>query len=478
MMNRSVRLGITLSAFGIALGYAIGAFGSVQASFGHSATVFRESARWLVLFAGITGLVLLPSSSGIPKFPKIPLICFGVLILWGTFMVLNAKSDQQLQIFRMIPNRSRLIDGAPGAVASTTAKGLVWEVGIVFVFCAMIVKSLESRAYRYILGGLALCGTVVAVVGVGHKLFGLETIYGLTTVNGRPASVPETYFAPFVYNANAASLMNLTFVLSLGLACQSCRGSGFTKNFYLWVGSAMVTAIGVVAAASKAGILIMLFQMGLFAVVEGKYLWKVLKRSRLRERLSLEKKFLLGAVGIVFLGGLLLVMGPSIARFGLLMDDLADGGGAATVEGRGEVRGIVWELIKDPQGWGGIGPGGFAHIYPYIIDPDSEALSRSRWHHAHCDPLQTILEWGYLGALAWFTIGIGGIVRVGYLRKKQLMPREFGHLAKALSIGLVGLGIHSTYDFPFSLLSIHLVALSCCMILWSIPAKVDDLGRH
>lgn len=473
-MNSNQRIAVTLTVFGIALAYAVGAFGSVEASHGHIATAFREKARWLALIAGVTGLILLPGKSLVPKFPKIPLICFGFLLLWGIFMVINAKSDQQLHLFKMIPNRSRLIDFAPGAIASTTAKGLVWEVFIVLVFCAMIVRSLESRASRFLIGGIAISGVVVALVGLVHKLLGMDTIFGLSTILGRPVNLPETYFAPFVYNANAASLMNLTLAISLGLACQACRKYGFTRKFYLWASASMVTSIGVVAAASKAGILIMIFQLGLFVIFEGKYIWTVVKRSRKKGRLSFEKKLLLGMVGVVFMGCVLLFVGPSISRFEVLVDDMADGEGAATVEGRGEVRGILFQLIKDPQGWGGIGPGGFAHIYPFIVPPNSETLIQTRWHHAHCDPLQTILEWGYLGALAWFTIGVGAVARVAFLIRKNLIADSVIHLVKGISIGLIGLGIHSMYDFPLSIFSIHLIALSCCIILWAVPIKADD----
>lgn len=391
-------------------------------------------------------------------------------------MVINAKSDQQLQVFKMIPNRSRLIDSAPGAIASTTAKGLVWEVFIVLAFCAMIVRSLESRASGFMIGGIAISGVGVALIGLGHKLLGMDTIFGLSTILGRPVNLPETYFAPFVYNANAASLMNLTLAISLGLACQACRKYGFTRKFYLWVSASMVTSIGVVAAASKAGVLIMMFQLGMFAVFEGKYIWTVVKRNRKKGSLSFEKKLLMGMVGVVFTGCVLLFAGSSISRFGVLMDEMADGGGSATVKGRSEVRGVLLQLIKDPQGWGGVGPGGFAHIYPFIIPPHSETLTQTRWHHAHCDPLQTILEWGYLGALAWFTIGIGAVARVIYLARKNLIPGSVSHVVKGITIGLIGLGLHSTYDFPLSIFSIHLIALSCCTILWAVPIKTDDRG--
>lgn len=474
-MTPNQRLSVFLTCFGIALSYTVGAFGSAQVSYGHSATEFRELSRWLILAAALVGIVILPGKTWLPRMPKIPLICFGVLIVWGIFVVLNARSDQRYYIFKFIPNKDRLFDTGPGAIASTTAKGLVWELCIIFVYCAMVVRSVQTRTWRYLVAGMAISGVLVALIGLIHKLLGSTTIFGMKTIKGYPVELPDLFFAPFVYNANAASFMNLTMALSLGLAAHSCRGKGFSRNFYLWTGAAMVTCVGVITAASKAGVIIMVLQVGLFVVLEGRYIWSMFQRVIRKGKISLERKILSSVVVILFVGIVLLSMGSSLSRFNTLKTDVSGGKGSATMEGRSEVREIVWQLITDSEGWGGIGPGGFAHAYPFIIDSDSEILSQTRWYYAHCDPLQTILEWGYIGALAWFVLGIGSLVRAGWLGYQQRFGGEQSHLVKGMCIGLFGLGIHSTYDFPLSLLSIHLLAMTCCIILWTVPIPANDL---
>ena len=473
------RLIVFYVLFAAAIGYSICAFGTAFASYGHADTEYRVLARWLVLAFSITGLLILPRKNLLPKFPLIPLISFGVLIFWGLFMVINAEFDQLLKYYRLVEVKDRPFESAPGSIAKTTSRGLVLEVAIILAFAVLVFRTLETKIWKSFVGAFAVTGMSVAIIGLGHKLLGMETIFGIESFNGKEAKLPELFFAPFVYNANAASLMNLTLAMSLGLFGQAHRKYGFSRICYFWLVSVMVTSVGVLAAASKAGILILLAQFALYAVLEFRYWWAVFKKKKRGSKkgkkkvVSVEKMLLKGVAVIIFVGFTILFVGPSVNRFGTLITEVSDNKeGSATIEGRSRVRGVVWQLITDPErGWGGIGPGGFAHAYRYVVDPNDEILTKSSWQYAHCDPLQTILEWGYIGAAAWFVIGIGGVLRVSILIYRGRICSSNKHLIKGLVIGLVGVGIHSTYDFPLSLFSIHVVAIAACMILWGIPDK-------
>lgn len=105
-----------------------------------------------------------------------------------------------------------------------------------------------------------------------------------------------------------------------------------------------------------------------------------------------------------------------------------------------------------------------------------EVAEAGRFDETHCDPVQTIFEWGYLGALCWFILGIGAVVRGIYLVLKKLVPPEDTHLVKAMIISLVGVGIHSCFDFPLSLISIHIIAVAFCTVLWTIARNSDSRG--
>jgi hypothetical protein len=228
--------------------------------------------------------------------------------------------------------------------------------------------------------------------------------------------------------------------------------------------------MGILTAASKAGALILLGQLGLFVLFERKTLFKVLVPKRRKgDKMALEKKMALGAAAIVLAGFTIISTGFLNTRFQEFFDDIEKEGQSSTIAGRVEMMQLMIDISTDPKEayWHGIGPGTFPYVIPYYRqDPESKIIGV--WEYGHCDPLQTIMDWGYFGALCWFTIGIGAIARGAYLVLKRKVPDSDLHLVKGILISLIGVGIHSCFDFPLSILSIHLIAISYCAILWTI----------
>ncbi len=458
--------------------YMIGAFGSVEGSHGHNAREFRDTSRGLILVTALAGIFLLPAQKAgafpIPKLPKLLTIFLGILMAWGLLSIINAKTDQRLFEFIYYPSENVLWEWAPGTQTATTSKGFVAELGIMIAFVLMVAKSTLSNAWKGILGSFALCGIAVTFVGLGHRVFDMEHIYGLEVIKGRKAiELPEYYFAPFVYNANAASFLNLAVAISLGLAFYNHRKNPHSSVYMAWLASAGISAVGVIAAASKAGIGILFLQLICFAIIEAPYIRHSIRNFKHGPPLSIEKK---SAIGVILV--LLLVFGatqaPSaIKRYNKFFEDTQSERGSATLEGRRIVRNLVWEVSSDQEkiGWSGAGPGAFAHSFPFLItEKESEQITQ-HWQYAHCDPIQTIFEWGYLGAACWFLIGLGAIVRAATLSWNQQEGKNNAHVFKALTIGLVGMSMHSIFDFPFSVFSIHVMAFAVITIMWTLKKK-------
>ena len=59
--------------------------------------------------------------------------------------------------------------------------------------------------------------------------------------------------------------------------------------------------------------------------------------------------------------------------------------------------------------WHGFGPGTFRHLVPYFNTEVGTEID-GVWLYGHCDPLQTTVEWGWLGAAAWLVIGGGAVL--------------------------------------------------------------------
>lgn len=467
---------------GIAEVYTVGAFGSVEPFFGHPSVVFRENARLLFLAVGIAGLFLLPAGKQgqvIPQFARLLSVPLLILVVWGLISVVNARSDQRMYEFivRLVPDRPWL--WGPGSESMTTSKGLVQELVIVILFMATIIRSTYSYAWRGILGSFVLCGVAVTLCGFLHKALGMEHIYGMETVLGRKQELPDIYFAPFVYNANAASFLNICTALALGLAFYQMRARPGSPVTMLWLVAGATCVIGVLLAASKAGVLIAVAQLGLFGLWQLPFLLKLWKdRKGRRIVINTEKKALYIAGAVIF--GIFAIASVStvIGRFDELIEHSKRDQGSATTSGRSAMREKVIDFVSaDKLGWRGSGPGSFGHYMPYMIGPEDERLFSQLWTFAHCDPLQTIMEWGYLGALCWFFIGIGAVVRATWLGATAKAGTASAHALKGIAIALLGVGIHSTYDFPFSIFSIHIMVMALVAIAWNLQGDGQPKAR-
>jgi diacylglycerol kinase (ATP) len=123
------------------------------------------------------------------------------------------------------------------------------------------------------------------------------------------------------------------------------------------------------------------------------------------------------------------------------------------------------QIIGD-AGVMGFGPGTFVRVYPlYRNDP------RTRLEHAHNDYLQTLIEWGFLGAAAWAIALLAGPLLAGWAWAQGRGPRRTRD--RMLAFGgfsaLVGLSLHALVDYPFQVGSIQLYAVVLVGLFWAFP---------
>ena len=118
----------------------------------------------------------------------------------------------------------------------------------------------------------------------------------------------------------------------------------------------------------------------------------------------------------------------------------------------------------------GFGPGSWATTYPHFTD---DPMLRTFFLHvqfAHVDWLQTVVEWGILGALAWGVLIVGGFRR-GF---RWLRTHETGEVAQGLQkpmvagllLALCGLLLHGLIDFPLQIPSIQLYFIVMLGLAW------------
>ncbi len=462
--------GVFYALFAIALYQSVFKYGCAQGAVGSNSDHFRVIARYWILGSSLIGIFALKRDILLPRAHPIAKVCFIGLLLWGGFMVSNAQYDIRMFEFILNPIKDRPFPDAPGSFTLMTSRGYLIEVLALFVLLAMIARSVESDHILGVLGLIALTGALVTITGLLHKMIGWKAIW-----NAPGQVLPETYFAPFVYNANAAAFLNLTTMVALGLAFHNLvdQRKGKRKTFSLWLTIAGICALGVLASASKAGAAILVAQFGCFLVLN----FTLAKKHSIQlfqgaKFLSTEKKLVIGSTLLLFLIFAVSSADLLITRVTEILTQMDEKGSSSTIQGRIHYIGIMKHLIATPDevDWHGFGPGSFGTVMFWFREISPGHIV-GRTDYGHCDPLQTIVEWGYPGAFFWFVLGAGAIVRGFYLiTGKRVMGRDRA-LIKALMIGVFFVGLHSCFDLPLSIFAVHLIAVTGCCVLWCFPTR-------
>ncbi len=111
---------------------------------------------------------------------------------------------------------------------------------------------------------------------------------------------------------------------------------------------------------------------------------------------------------------------------------------------------VAW---REHPAWG-IGPGTFSVVFPYYQSP---AFAGKTILHAHCEPIQFLVEFGVAGAIAVVAVLALALSarKTASLASAEIPP--FADLERrAFGFGLLACGLHCLIDFP---LRIPLIAL-------------------
>ncbi len=137
---------------------------------------------------------------------------------------------------------------------------------------------------------------------------------------------------------------------------------------------------------------------------------------------------------------------------------------------RAKVAAICLRMVPH-AGLLGFGPGTWSQTYPLFTDDTLLRTFYLQMQFASQDYLQTLVEWGIFGSIAWAVI-IGGAIRGGWYRLRRFRMAggaigvEEGMVAGAL-VAVVGVGLHALVDFPMQVPSIQLYVMVLLGLLWS-----------
>jgi tetratricopeptide (TPR) repeat protein len=279
----------------------------------------------------------------------------------------------------------------------------------------------QSRRH-VVLRAIGLCGVAAVLIGLGHRILGVERLYGAMTV-----SVRSLLVGPFVNANHTAELLELgTFAC---LACSFQRPS--LLNRAGWLAGAVLCASGAAATLSRGAAAALVVGLVTFAVV---------RYVGLRGADPAQRRLVAGS--FVALAALLGVGILALGADQLVTRLRADG--VST-----DIRFQVWRdglrvLGAHPAG---IGRGAFDRIFP--IYRTVKMPFPIRFAFLENEPLQYLVDCG------WFLTALI-VAALGFVAYRVARHGRRDAIEAALCAGLVAVLAHSVVDFGLETMGVML----------------------
>lgn len=427
----------------------VGAFFYIPLAFGGTTPESVRVLDWLLLHAFVLWLAVLVLERRLPvlAWPLwVPLLVLG---LFGVVQLLNPRAVADSTYGEIVPLegfRSFL----PGTVDAGTSWPVLLNLGALALGGLVLCDGLARVRVRWLLfRTIALAGLVIALIGIYQKASGAEAMLW-----SEPKPFGNNFFAAYRYHGNAASFLNLSWPAALAVWMRSrlMRPGSIVASLDLCVLFLVFAAVFV--NSSKAGQILGLVGFLLAA-------WRF--RGELAETGT-------SKIGLIVLVLFLAVLGSVFVLPGLLAasakwNEFAQDAGSLT--GRLLAYGACLGAIRE-AGIFGLGAGTFHLVFPYYTLELEDRLY-GFWYHAHSDWIQTAIEWGWIGFIAWATLIGGGFVRL-WKRCREAARCERTELSCSVAlIALVLVLVHALADFPLQIPSLQLLFVFYLALGWSEP---------
>lgn len=441
-----------------------------------------------LLVAGGAAWALSRAATGRYALPPVAMRC-GVALLavaaaaWLFFLAPPALPDFTRD------HLARLAHRWPGSVVPRSFMIVLgWAGALVLALFALQDLARETRWRRALAGTMVLAGAAFALLGLVQNATRARGIYWDDSHR-----MPGAFFGTFFHHTSAGAYLNTVWPLGIALALTLIRQGAATSTQRSVIFASLVCATLALAAhtahVSKLPQVLAALAFAVLAFWAG--LWRVLGEVR-GLRLATGIGCALAAVGVIYFGAARLdtiagrwndfkrsqftparaaavVAPPPVETWPRLMrDDLfipSDHRGYPLGD-RGAAYAVALAAIEE-RPWFGWGPGGWtAAAAAHSADPFVRTFYLLV-QFTHQDYLQTIVEWGFVGAAGWALLVPAALVQGG----ARLGPRPTHDFIGAGAVVALGAVLaQSLIDFPLQIPAVQLNAVALAALAWSVPS--------
>ncbi|MFD2276203.1 O-antigen ligase family protein [Rubritalea spongiae] len=400
---------------------------------------------------------------------------------WGEFIE-NEVIGTRHYFWEIISLDNQPYPTLPGTVDKKEAADRLSYIIPALLYFTVLHLKLASRSIKL----STLCATIfwigvsIAFLGLAQRFTDAPGFYWNEELYDRHRPL---FFATFRSPGIAACYLNLC--LTMGLSYLLATSHRLRRKKHAKPTLPICISIGVVilttaamSAGSKAGTIFTVITILLWLLTNLRSIWKLLHQSTalLPSGSPHERNIIISSVLATMIFAVVSFGGVFHERWNRALD--SDFG---SLTHRHIANHCMLTMLEENHpkfsNWGalGYGPGSFMPMFPFFTHDKAGALN-SKWIYAHNDPLQTLIEWGWLGTSFWILLIAGSAFLLLYeqLAKRKKQSRTHLFYFNGATIGMFIFLLHSTVDFPFQIESIAISFAAVLSIGWAAPS----LRRH
>lgn len=340
---------------------------------------------------------------------------------------------------------------AAGSLRALTFFSILLGVGV------LTLRLSGSERGRYLcLASVAACSGVAALITGAHRVFGLESLYGIY----EPSQATPPILGPLLNSNHLGALMAIGTVLSVSLLFYTRQQPLLRASWALCGGACGAVLF---ATLSRGAVLALLIGMGVVLCVLVAQRLASTRRSRVHQLRFLTHTL---PLGLVIVCGLVVVI---YLNAGSVTEQLANTSLQEINEPRSKYA--AWAsstTLIDESPWVGIGRGAFEPVFTRV-HPASAFVTFS---HPENEYLQAVVEWGIPGSLLLAFL-LGWIIVVALRRWND------GPLAAGALGAMTCVAIQSNVDFGLEFLAIAIPLTIVTATVTNAPLHTPQLRpRH